>query len=433
MVLSESFFNMSTADMLPDTSSQPKRLKVLLCCYACDPNHGSEQGMGWNFAYNIAKYHDVHVLVEEVKFRAPLEQYAAEHPEAVKNITFHFIPRRRWRLLRKIWPPSYYWTYRMWHRDALKMARSLHAEHHFDLSHMITISGFREPGYLWKLDIPFIWGPIGGLTDTPWCLLSCLGVYGSLFFGVRNVLNKIQKRIGHAGRTVAKHAHTILTSTTKAVEEIEAFWHRKAVLMNEVGLETRHAAHEPVAHEPGTPLRLCWAGNHIPRKALDLLLYALVQCRRPVELHVLSKGPRTEAWKRLSHRLGLDDKVVFHGFLPREEAFNVMSSSHVFVITSVREDTSTVVFEAFRYGLPIIAMDHCGFASVINETCGIKIPIQSRSQVIADYARHIDYLAEHESERQALSQGALARCRDFTWEAKMETLDAIYRRAVMPK
>lgn len=106
-----------------------------------------------------------------------------------------------------------------------------------------------------------------------------------------------------------------------------------------------------------------------------------------------------------------------------------MSTSHVFCITSVREDTSTVVFEAFRYGLPIIALDHCGFATVINETCGIKIPINSRSQVIGDYARHLDYLATHEEERRQLSQGALERCRDFTWDAKMVVLNELYGKA----
>ena len=107
-----------------------------------------------------------------------------------------------------------------------------------------------------------------------------------------------------------------------------------------------------------------------------------------------------------------------------------MGTSHVFCITSVREDTSTVVFEAFRYGLPIVALDHCGFATVINETCGIKIPIQSRKQVIEDYARHLDYLASHEGERQALSRGALTRCADYTWEAKMDTINDIYSKAL---
>lgn len=224
----------------------------------------------------------------------------------------------------------------------------------------------------------------------------------------------------------ASRSYSILTSTTKAVREIRQFWNKEAVLMNEVGLETRHTQYEPSEHITGTPLKLCWAGEHKARKALDILLQALPLCKEKVELHVLSKGPRMNSWKALAHKLGLDDVVTFHGFVPREEAFRIMGTSHVFCITSVREDTSTVVFEAFRYGVPIIALDHCGFAAVINENCGIKIPIQSRKQVIRDYARHIDYLATHEEERRRLSSGALERCKDFTWEAKMAVLNEIY-------
>lgn len=148
-----------------------------------------------------------------------------------------------------------------------------------------------------------------------------------------------------------------------------------------------------------------------------------------MELHVLSKGPRTKAWKAMAHKLGLDDIVTFHGFVPREKAFHIMGTSHVFCITSVREDTSTVVFEAFRYGLPIIAMDHCGFSAVIDETSGIKIPINSRKQVLEDYARNLDYIATHETERKRLSNGALERCKQFTWEAKMDIINSIYEDA----
>lgn len=406
------------------------RLKVLLGCYACDPGYGSEPGMGWNFVSNIARHHDVHAIVEKGEFEETLTRFAAEHPEAVQNITFHFVPRSHHNTLRKIWPPSYYWFYRAWHRKAYKLALELDKKENFDIVHQVTISGFREPGFLWKLGKPFIWGPLGGFTDTPWCLLRCLGFGGAIHFGIRNIINCVQKRWGRSARAAARHSAAILTSTTKAVEEIRRFWGREAVLMNEVGLETGHQQACSPPHKNGTPLRICWAGEHIPRKALDLLLQALPHCKEKMELHVLSKGPRMEAWKKLTRKLGLDDIVTFHGFVPREEAFRIMSSSHVFCITSVREDTSTVVFEAFRYGLPIIALDHCGFSTVIDETCGIKIPIQSHKQVISDYARHLDFLASHEVERQRLSAGAQSRCHLFTWENKMNTLNTLYFEAL---
>ncbi len=386
--------------------------------------------MGWNFAHQLSKKYEVHLLVEEGEFRETLTRYAEENPEEVKHMHFHYVRRHHHETLRSIYPPSYYWFYRKWHREALKLAIELDKKENFDLVHQVTISGFREPGFLWKLGKPYIWGPLGGLTDAPWCLLSSLGWKGAFHFGVRNIINAFQKRWGRHARAAAAHSHTILTSTTMAQKEIKDFWKRDAILMNEVGYEDRHSPQTPAVHEEGTPLRICWAGEHIPRKALDLLLKALTQTTQPMELHVLSKGPRTMAWKKLTQDLGLSDKVTFHGFVARDEAFRIMGSCHVFCITSIREDTSTVVFEAFRYGMPIIALDHCGFATVINESCGIKIPIQSKKQVIADYARHLDYLATHEEQRQQLSVGALSRCADFTWENKVETLCQIYKEAL---
>jgi glycosyltransferase involved in cell wall biosynthesis len=409
-----------------------KRLKVLLCCYSCDPGRGSEPGMGWNFAKSISAHHDAHVIVE-TKYKQPLDEYASKHPEEFENMTFYFVSRKRWKLLRKILPVSYYWTYREWMKKAYDLAVDLDKKNDFDLTHMITLSGYREPSLFWKLPKPFIWGPIGGLSDSPWCLLPVLGIRGAFSLYLRNIANGLQKRYGVACRKAAAHAHTILTKTKQDVEDIRNFWNKDSQILTEVGFETRHQTYEPQAHEPGTPLEVCWAGVHEPRKNLELLLHALTLCKEPMRVHVMSKGWRTPIYKKLAAKLGVADKVIFHGFLPREESFKVMSSSHVFVITSVRDDTPTVLFEAFRYGLPVIAIDHAGFGAILDDTCGCKIPIHSFKQVVADYAKHLDYLATHEEERRKKSQGALDICKKFTWEKKMEFLNQVYEKAAADK
>ena len=409
-----------------------KRLKVLLCCYSCDPGRGSEPGMGWNFAKSISAHHDAHVIVE-TKYKQPLDEYASKHPEEFENMTFYFVPRKRWKLLRKILPVSYYWTYREWMKKAYDLAVDLDKKNDFDLTHMITLSGYREPSLFWKLPKPFIWGPIGGLSDSPWCLLPVLGIRGAFSLYLRNIANGLQKRYGVACRKAAAHTHTILTKTKQDVEDIRNFWNKDSQILTEVGFETRHQTYEPQAHEPGTPLEVCWAGVHEPRKNLELLLHALTLCKEPMRVHVMSKGWPTPIYKKLAAKLGVADKVIFHGFLPREESFKVMSSSHVFVITSVRDDTPTVLFEAFRYGLPVIAIDHAGFGAILDDTCGCKIPIHSFKQVVADYAKHLDYLATHEEERRKKSQGALDICKKFTWEKKMEFLNQVYEKAAADK
>jgi len=138
-------------------------MKVLVSAYACSPYKGSEPGVSWGFVSALAKYHDLWVIVEEEKFHDGIERYLKENPEFSKSVRFFFLRKHRSRILRKLWPPSYYWYYQRWHKDAFKLAQQLHREVNFDLVHQLTMVGFREPGYLWKLGIPFVWGPVGGM------------------------------------------------------------------------------------------------------------------------------------------------------------------------------------------------------------------------------------------------------------------------------
>src|SRR5437660_12518213 len=39
-----------------------KKLKVLISAYACEPNKGSEPEVGWQWALQMARFHDVTVL-----------------------------------------------------------------------------------------------------------------------------------------------------------------------------------------------------------------------------------------------------------------------------------------------------------------------------------------------------------------------------------
>ena len=145
----------------------PKKLKLLISAYACCPNRGSEPGMGWNFVSGLSKFHEVHVITEQEKWEVELKKYLKEYPELSKNLRFYFIRKKRGRKIRKIWPPSYYCFYRQWQKEAFKLAIKLDDKENFDLVHQLNMVGYREPGYLWKINKPFVWGPIGGLENSP--------------------------------------------------------------------------------------------------------------------------------------------------------------------------------------------------------------------------------------------------------------------------
>ena len=68
----------------------PEKLKVLISCYACSPYKGSEPGMGWNFVQGLSKFHELHVIVEQLKWEKPIKNYIKDNPQITNNNIFHF-------------------------------------------------------------------------------------------------------------------------------------------------------------------------------------------------------------------------------------------------------------------------------------------------------------------------------------------------------
>ncbi|MGB8801257.1 MAG: hypothetical protein WCC97_11250, partial [Candidatus Acidiferrales bacterium] len=54
-------------------------LKILLSAYACEPDKGSEPGVGWNHVKQAARFHDVWVLTRSNN-RASIERALATEP-----------------------------------------------------------------------------------------------------------------------------------------------------------------------------------------------------------------------------------------------------------------------------------------------------------------------------------------------------------------
>ena len=412
----------------------PRRLKILISAYACSPIRGSEPGVGWGFITALAKYHDFWVITEKEKFQTEIEEYLQENEKFADKVNFYFIQKKRNRPLRKIWPPSYYWYYRKWHWRAYKKAQQLQNEVGFDIVHQLTMVGFREPGYLWKLGIPFVWGPVGGMGLFPLRFWADIGLKGYAYYLGYNLVNILQMRYSRRARLAARFAK-LITATPENKKLATQYWQVESEVISEVGLPTQACVTAPVRRTDGEPLNIIWSGQHIARKALGLGLKALSVLPGNVgyRLHILGRGAMTNHWQHLASKLGIVDRCIFYGWLPRKQALGIMQTGHLMLITSLRDLTSTVTVEALAMGLPVICLDHCGFSHVINETCGFKVPVVNPSQVAGDIASRLMTLYGDEALRYKLANGALQRAMDFNWDKKALAVDKIYRQALIGK
>ncbi len=413
------------------------RPRVLLVAYACDPHRGSEEGVGWGWVRAIAQHADVEVLTAHHHRASVLRCLPGS---GLCRVGFRFVPPRPWhyrpspgwrRIEGSILKPLMNWAYARWLDDALRVARRLHRARPFDLVHLVTYVGYRFPGRFWQLGIPFVWGPIGGLENTPWRFLPALGWSGALYYTGRNLVNDLQRRVLPGPRRAFRRASAVIAATGAIEREIRRWYGVPARVISEVGLpdarpgEVRHRGTDE-------PLRLVWSGEHLPGKALPLLFRALVSSEAPASwrLTVLGEGPCTAAWRKLSDRLGLADRCEWTGWIPREAALATMRASHLLVVTSMKDLTSTVVLEGMSLGLAVVCPDHCGFPDAVTSGCGLRVPVTRPAAFVSGLARALRSLHDDEALRRRLAAGALRRAEAYSWNVKALKIRDEYSRVL---
>lgn len=416
------------------------RLKVLVSAFACNPYSGSEEGVGWGWVKALAKHHDLWIITTDFH-RTAIERAIQDTPKSSSHLKFHFVtpkpwhfsPTKSWQFIEKsMFKPIMNCAYRLWQRDAFQVAKELHREFKFDIVHQLTYVGFRFPGLLWKLDLPFVWGPIGGLENAPWRFLPMLGTGGCFYYAGRNIINYLDKKFLPGPKKAFKKTRGGIIAATNGIrQEIFRWYGKESTVICEIG-QPPNIARSHLIRKPGETLRLSWSGQHLPGKALPLLLYALVKLPSDLkwQMDILGNGPCTKKWRRLAGKLGLNYCCNWYGNLQRIEAISRVYQSHLFIITSMKDLTSTVLLEALSQGVPVICPDHCGFADVVTEECGIKIAVKTPRQLITDLATAIMLLEKDEEKRRRLAKGALQRIKDFSWEHKARQVDLIYRQMV---
>jgi glycosyltransferase involved in cell wall biosynthesis len=394
-------------------------MKVLLSAYACEPGKGSEPGVGWHWAIEIARLgHEVHILTRP-KSVVAIERGLAELDGLHLNIHIHDYDLPRWarwwhKNLRGI-----HLHYLLWQWGAYRHARKLHAQEGFDLVHHITFAVYRHPSFMGGLGIPFIFGPIGGGEHSPPALLRSAPWRARIYEFLRSVGNSVAS-IDPLVRSTFHCAALILCKTPETLAVVPQHEQAKCIFIQDVATD-----YDLLAESPSTgseTARFLFVGNLLHLKGIHLILRALRQVREDIpdaKLTIVGDG-RDRAWLHgLARQLGIDHAVDWRGKLPRQEVMAIYGSHTAFVFPSLHDSGGTVVLEALSQGLPVICLDLGGPGAILPENCGFKIAARDRTeeQVVSALAAAMKQLACDSVLRRELAENALAAARVQTWKA----------------
>lgn len=125
-------------------------MKILLSAYACEPDKGSEPGLGWSWALELASLGNEVWVVTRANNRKALESVKLEeHVSRKLRFVYVDLPynlRRLKRLRGGIYP-----YYLLWQWKALEAAREIHETEKFEVVQHVTFVSARQPsGTSWR-------------------------------------------------------------------------------------------------------------------------------------------------------------------------------------------------------------------------------------------------------------------------------------------
>ncbi|MDB5148445.1 MAG: glycosyltransferase [Mucilaginibacter sp.] len=409
---------------------------ILISSYAISPVKGSEFGSAWNTVINLAGQHELWVLygISDAHMGDTQTMRGFLDENSIPNV--HFIEvqpgfiARSINLLNKAglgW--FFYFAYYLWQKEAFKRGQKLLETVDIDVLHQLGPIGYREPGFLYKLDKPMVWGPIGGMMVIDQRLLKNKPLLTQIKFSLKNLINRLQLGYSPRIKKAFERADVLIAATRAGQQTIINRFNRESHYLPDTSFTSNIMLDE--AKFNSDSLQLVWSGTHIERKNLDLCLDALAEVNhRNWTLNVLGSGPLTARLKDKAAILGLTDNIVWHGQLNRADAVKVMAASHLHIITSIAEDNPAVVFEAMSCGVPSLTIDHHGMGDVICDKCGIKIPVDEYPVMVKNIATKLDELLVKPQLLKSLAQTTVACAATFKWDKRLETLNSIYERAI---
>jgi len=171
-------------------------------------------------------------------------------------------------------------------------------------------------------------------------------------------------------------------------------------------------------------INLLYAGRLSKEKGVELLADAFLEAhRRDPRLHLVLAGGGPEQ-ELLRDRLG--DRATFLGWVTGDALAEVYASADAFLFASTTETFGQVILEAQASGLPVVAVDRGGPASLIEhgETGLLASP---EVNALADAVVAVlttPSLTEH------IGRAALTAVRGRSWEAALDRLATAYRIAL---
>ena len=406
---------------------------VLVSAYAVNPYNGSEDGMGWNFICQIARFNKV-IAVTRENTKPHIDRYILQNGSPVySNIEFVYYDLPYWMRFWKKGGRGALLYYYLWQLLMPYFIKKKNLE--FDIVHNLNFHNDWTPSRLWTLQKPFVWGPIGHHPRIPKDYI--IHVYGRQQYIMEYLKWQVKKFFWNLDpflRQTVNHADAVLTMNS-SVSGVLNIKEQQQVRMTSVSSESHALPTDKSEHE----FIVLSAGRFVPLKGFDITIKSFARFYNQLHEHDKTKtklvlvgdGPFKPYLRKLANELMLGEAVQFIEWLDRNELKSLYQKAHLFLFPS-HEGAGMVVAEALSYGMPVLCFENYGPGEFIDDTCGIKVRYGRYDDSITQFAAAIKKIYIDDRVFDQLSKGAVKKFEEkFDWNLKGEQLRDVYDKVML--
>ena len=368
-------------------------MKILISAMACEPGSGSELEVGFRAVLAAAQVHEVWVLTNTDSIPS-LRRGLEGRPEAerihLEGIDFGVDAEG----IALLTIPGFHFYYDRWQRRAASRAIELDGRVDFDVVHHVTLAAYWTRTGVAVLDKPLVWGPVGGGVEAPLPLVRELGWRGLLEDAGRVVIRRVLGRFG-AARRAQRRAVITFAQNGNTLEKIRTPG-RISVMTNATVIDLGRCRFS------GTRTAdVLFVGRLISWKSPILALRAFRHVRNPAaRLVFCGNGPDQRHIERAARRWGIEDRVQFAGWLPRDALLSRLATAGALLHPALHEEAGLCVAEALALGTPVVCLDHGGPAEVLRQwptSPSVAVGPRDRESTARRLASAIDHFLSHPS------------------------------------
>jgi glycosyltransferase involved in cell wall biosynthesis len=171
-----------------------------------------------------------------------------------------------------------------------------------------------------------------------------------------------------------------------------------------------------------------YLGTLEPRKNIEMLIdaYAILNKRDKGVPYLVIAGKNGWNYDNIYKKVqgyGLNNKVVFTGYIESEEAVILLKGAFTFVFPSIYEGFGMPPLEAMACGVPVITSNVSSLPEVVQDAGYLVDPF-----MVDEICDAMFRIINNQEERKRLKEKGLKRAKDFTWKSSAKLLQGVYEK-----